>query len=145
MQLLTLIMEKNKAIADTYNNRFCIPLDFELLIDHQPFYQTGLANRLSYELTFNNYSKVISSTDVDAKFNISGNSLEYEVVTNVELARMIKNQYSGKMAILYDRVLRHRVIPLNRTDTTWNINLNTPAKSMKAKQILLLFRKSDAK
>ena len=86
---------------------------------------------------------VISSTDVNAKYNISGISLEYEVVTNAELARMIKNQYSGKMAILYDRVLRHRVIPLNRIDTTWNINLNTPAKSMKG--ILLLFRKSDAK
>ena len=40
---------------------------------------------------------------------------------------MIKNQYSGMMTVLYDRVLRHRVIPLNRTDTIWNINFNTPA------------------
>ena len=136
-------MEKTKlSRIPIYNNRFCIPLDFELLTDHQPFYQAGLADRLSYELTFNNYSQVISSTDVDAKYNISEIYLEYEVVTNVELARM--NQYSGKMAILYDRVLRHtRVIPLNKTDKTWNINLNTPAKSMKG--ILLLFRKSDAK
>ena len=98
------------------------------MTDHQPFYEAGLADRLSYELTFKNYSKVISSTDVSAKYNISEISLEYEVVTNAELARMSKNQYSGKMAILYDRVLRHRVIPLNKTDTAWNINLNTPAK-----------------
>ena len=80
--------------------------------------------------------------DVNAKYLISGISLEYEVVTNAELARMIKNQYSGMMTVLYDRVLRHRVIPLNRTDKMWNINFNTPAKSMK--RILLLFRKSDA-
>ena len=95
---------KAKAITDTYNNRFYIPLDFELLTDHQPFYQAGLADRLSYELTFNNYSKVISRTDENAKYNISGFSVEYEVVTNAELARMIKNQYSGKMSVLYDRV-----------------------------------------
>ena len=55
---------KDKAIADTYNNTFYIPLDFELLTDHQLFYQAGLADRLSYELTFNNYSKVIESMDV---------------------------------------------------------------------------------
>ena len=69
------------------------------LTDHQPFYQAGLADRLSYELTFNNYSQVISSTDENAKFIINGISLEYEVVTNAALARMIKNKYSGKMAV----------------------------------------------
>ena len=54
---------KDKAIADAFGNRFYVPLDFELLTDHLPFYQAGLADRLSYELTFNNYSKVIESTD----------------------------------------------------------------------------------
>ena len=83
---------KDKAIADTYGNRF-------------------------YKLTFNNYSKVIESMDVNAKYNVSAISLEYNV-TNVELAQMIKNQYSGKMAILYDRVLRHRIIPLNKKNQT---------------------------
>ena len=97
---------------------------------------------MSYELTFNNYSQVISSTDENAKFIINGISLEYEVVTNVALTRMIKNQYSGKMAVLYDSVFRHRVIALNKSDTMWNININTPAKSMKV--ILFLFKKSDA-
>ena len=105
---------KDKAIADAFGNRFYVPLDFELLTDHQPFYQAGLADRLSYELMFNNYSKVIESTDENAKFIINGISLEYEVVTNAAIARMIKNQYSGKIAVLYDRVLRHRVIALNK-------------------------------
>ena len=36
----------------------------------------------------------------------------------------------------------YRVIELNKLDTMWNINLNTPAKSMKG--ILFLFKKSDA-
>ena len=110
---------KDNAIADVffYGNKFYVPVDFELLTDHQPFYQAWLADRLSYELTLNNYSKVVSSTDANAKYIISGISLEYEVVTNAELARrMIKNQYSGRMAVLYDRA-----------DTMWNINLNNPA------------------
>ena len=113
------------------------------MTDHQPFDQVGLADRLSYELTFNNYSKVILSPDVNTKYNVSGISLEYEVVTNAELTRMIKNQYSGKMAILYDRVLRHIIILLNKKDQTWNINLNTPATSMKG--ILMLFKEPTEK
>ena len=56
---------------------------------------------------------------------------------------MNRNQYSGKMAILYDRVLIHRIIPLNKEDQTWNINLNTPAKSVKG--ILMLFKEPTEK
>ena len=128
---------KDKAIADAYKTRFYIPLEFELLTNHMPYYQAGLNDRLSYELTFNDYGRVIKSTDTGASYKISGISLEYEILTNAELARMIRNQYQNKLAVLYDRVLRHRRIVFNKSDTTWNINLNTPAKSMKG--ILMLF------
>ena len=73
---------KDKAIADGYGDRFYVPLDFELLTDHQPFYQAGLADRLSYELTFNNYKQVILSADENAKYIISVIYPEYDVVTN---------------------------------------------------------------
>ena len=129
--------DKDKAIADAYDKRFYIPLEFELLTAHMPYYQAGLNDRLSYELTFNDYGRVIKSTDTSASYNISGISLEYEMITNAELARIIRNQYQNKLAVLYDRVLRHRKIAFNKSDTTWNINLNTPAKSMKG--ILMLF------
>ena len=46
---------EDKAIAKAYGNRFCIPLDFELLETHMPLYQAGLGERLEYELTFNDY------------------------------------------------------------------------------------------
>lgn len=128
----------DKAIADAFGNRFCIPLDFELLDSHMPFYQSALADRLSYELTFNDYSRVIKATgDTGASYSISGISLEYEMVTNADLARQIRQQLQGKVAILYERVLRHRKVTVNKSDTVWNINLNTPAKSLKG--ILLLF------
>ena len=45
------------------------------------------------------------------------------------------------MAILYDRILRHRKITKKKSDTLWNINLNVPARSMKG--ILMLFEDPD--
>ena len=47
---------QDKAIADTYGNKFIIPLDIEMLDSAMPYYQAGLRNRLSYELKFNNYN-----------------------------------------------------------------------------------------
>ena len=38
--------EEDKAIATAFGKRFCIPLDFELLESHLPFYQAGLGDRL---------------------------------------------------------------------------------------------------
>ena len=37
---------QDKAIADTYGNKFIIPLDFEMLDSAEPYYQAGLGNRL---------------------------------------------------------------------------------------------------
>ena len=77
-----------------------------------PYYQEGLGNRLCYELTFNDYNRVtksgVSSPKVpDAKYNITDISLEYEIATQPNLARSIRSEYQH-MALLYDRILRHR-------------------------------------
>ena len=57
----------DKAIADAFDNRFNILLDFELLEGHMPFYQSTLGDQLEYELTFNDYSHAIRATgDADA-------------------------------------------------------------------------------
>ena len=128
---------EDTALAKAYSNRFCIPLDFELLETHMPFYQAGLGDRLEYELTFNDYDKIIKSTDADSSYTIKNICLEFDKVTDIELARQIRQQYNGRIAILFDRILRHRKITKNKSDTLWNINLNVPARSMKG--ILMLF------
>ena len=132
---------EDQAIAGAFKNRFCIPLDFEQLETHMPFYQAGLGDRLEYELTFNDYNKVISSTDADSSYVISNICLEFDMVTDSELARQIRQRFSARMAILYDRMLRHRKITKKKSDTLWNINLNVPARSMKG--ILMLFEDPD--
>ena len=129
--------KEDEAIAKAYGNRFCIPLDFEILETHIPFYQAGLGDRLEYELTFNDYDKIIKSSDVTSSYKIKNICLEFDMVSDVELARQIRQQVAGKMVILYDRILRHRKITKNKSDTLWNINLNVPARRMKG--ILMLF------
>ena len=112
---------QDKATADAYGNKFIIPLDFEMLDSAAPYYQAGLRNRLCYELTFNDYNRVtkssVSSPKVpDAKYKITDISLEYEIATQPDLTRSIRSEYQS-MALLYDRILRHRKIIVNKSDT----------------------------
>ena len=106
-----------------------------------PYYQAGLGNRLCYELTFNDCNQVtksgVSSQKVpDAKYKITDISLEYEIATQSDLVRSIRSEYQH-MALLYDRILRHRKIIVNKKDTVWNWEFSTPCKSLKG--ILVLF------
>ena len=127
---------KDTAIANAYGNKFIIPLDFEILDSAMPYYQAGLGNRLCYEITFNEYGRVIRSASMDATYKVSDISLEYEIVTQPDLARSIQLEYQN-MVLPYDQVLRHRQIPVNKSDAIWNWSFNTPCKSLKG--ILVLF------
>jgi len=42
--------QPDASITAASGNRFVIPLDFEILTDHGPFYQAGLNDRLSFQL-----------------------------------------------------------------------------------------------
>ena len=104
-----------------------------MLDSSAPYHQARLGNRLCYEITFNDYNQVISSSvaSTDAKYKITDISLEYEIVTQPDLARSIGSKYQS-MVLLYDRILRHRQISVNKKDTIWNWSFNTPCKSLKA-------------
>ena len=131
---------QDKAIADAYGNKFVIPLDFEMLDSAAPYYQAGLGNRLCYEIAFNDYNRFIKSAVSpkvpDAKCKITDISLEYEIVTQPDLERSIRSEYQH-MTLLYDRILRHRQLAVNNSDTMWNWSFNMPCKSLKG--ILVLF------
>ena len=128
---------KDVAAGKAFENMFCIPLDFEILSSHNPFFQNELKNRLSYELTFNPYGRVVVSTDTSASYTISDINLEFDVVSSPELAQMITNKYGGKSVVLYDRVVYHTMESLNKSDTIWKIYLNPHVRSMTG--ILILF------
>ena len=127
---------KDQTVASIFDNRFCIPLDFEILESSLPLYQYGLGSRLTYELTFVNYSDVIKSTDPDPTYTISNISSEFDTIINASLASQIRTEYM-KSSILYDKILRARIIPLNKFNTSFSIDVNSPSKSLKG--VLLIF------
>ena len=131
---------KDQTVASIYDNHFCIPLDFEILESSLPLYQYGLGSHLTYELTFADYSNVIKSSDSDATYTISNISLEFDTIMNASLnaASQIRTEYM-KSSILYDRILRAHIIPLNNSVMSFSIDINSPSKSLKG--VLLIFTK----
>ena len=69
-------------------------------------------------------------------YKITDISLEYEIVTQPDFTRSIRFEYN-EMVLYYDRILRHRKIIVNKSDTVWNWAFNMPCKSLKS--ILVLF------
>ena len=129
---------KDQTVASIFDNRFCIPLDFEILESSLPLYQYGLGSHLTYKLTFADYSDVIKVMNPDATYTISNISLEFDTVTNASLASQIRTEYM-KSSILFDRILRARIVPLNNSDTSFSVDINNPSKSLKG--VLLIFTK----
>ena len=127
---------KDQTVASIYDNHFCIPLDFEILESSLPLYQYGLGSHLTYELTFADYSDVIKSTDPDGTYKISNISLEFDTIINASLASQIRTEYM-KNSILYHRILRARIIQLNKSNTSFSVDINSPSKSLKG--VLLIF------
>ena len=126
----------DETVASIFDNKFCIPLDFEFLKSSLPLYQYGLGNHLTYELTFADYPDVIKASDPDATYMISNISLEFDIITNASLASQIRTEYR-KSSILYDRILRAHIIPLNKSDTSFSVDISSPSKSLKG--VLLIF------
>ena len=123
-------------MASIYDNYFCIPLDFEILETSLLLYQYGLGSHLICELTFADYFNVIKSTIPDATYTISNISSEFDTIINASLASQIRTEYM-KSSILYDRILRARIIPLNKSDRSFSVDINSPSKSLKG--VLLIF------
>ena len=90
---------------------------------------------------FNNYDRVIISGKPDAKYKISGISLEYEIVSHQDLARQVSVKYQD-MALPYDKILNHSRTRVNKSDTIWNWSFSTPCKSLKGILVLLEEEKS---
>ena len=81
---------------------------------------------------------MIKATDSDATYTISNISLEFDTIINASLASQMRTEYM-KSSILYDRILRARIIPLNNSGTSFSVDINSPSKSLKS--VLLIFMK----
>ena len=64
-----------------------------------------------------------------ASYTISNMSLEFDTVTDASLASQIRTEYM-KSSISYDRILRSRIIPLNNSNASFSVDINSPSKSL---------------
>ena len=79
---------------------------------------------------------MLKANKPDATYTISNISLEFDTITNASLASQIRMEYM-KSSILYNGILRARIIPLNKSDTSFSVDINSPSKSVKG--VLLIF------
>ena len=142
--------ETSKKMSQIYESIFYIPFDFELFTEVMPFSSTGLGNKITYRFTFNRpeqFLRKLPTTGTPSTptgthshesdtYQITDIELQFTKVTSPELATSVSNAFGGTFSLLYDRILRHRVIPVNTTDQAWNWTFNTPSKSLRG--ILLI-------
>ena len=72
----------------------------------------------------------------DRTYKISNIALEFDVVKDESLKNLMVSQYNN-LSLPYDRILRHRIIPLKKQDAQWNIQVNESSEGLKG--LLLLF------
>ena len=87
---------------------------------------------------------MIKATNPDATYTISNISLEFDTIINASLAGQIRTEYM-KSNILYDRILRARIIQLNDSDTSFSIDINGPSKSFKGVSLTFTKERSATK
>ena len=81
---------------------------------------------------------MIKANKPDATYTISNISLEFDTIINASLASQIRTKYM-KSIILYDRILRVRIIKLDSSDTNFSVDINSLSKSLKG--VVLIFTK----
>ena len=79
---------------------------------------------------------MIKANKPDATYTISNISLEFDTIMNASLASQIRTEYM-KSSILYDRILRAHIMLLNKSNTSFSVDINSPSKSLKG--VLLIF------
>ena len=81
---------------------------------------------------------MIKASNPGATYMISNISLEFDTVINASLASQIRTEYM-KSSVLYDRIDRACIIPLNDFSTSFSEDISSPSKSLKG--ALLIFTK----
>ena len=100
----------DKTVPAIFDNEYYIPLGFQILESNLPLYRFGLGSRLTYELTFADYSDVIKASDPDASYTISNISLQFDTVTNASLASQIRTEYMKSSTLFLEPALYHSTI-----------------------------------
>ena len=111
------------TIKKTLNQRFAIPLDFDLF--KHPVYPYGLKEDLIVRLELNSSEKgILCTRDTAVTYKLSDISLEYDAIFEEPYVTTIDEIYTGTTSILYTQVTSIHYQTLSKKDTTWKIDVN---------------------
>lgn len=127
-----------KTLNDVFGEKYKIPLDFELLTTHAPFYKFPIQEDVIFEITLAPKEDIIvTTTTTNMNYELKNICLEYDTVTSESLARQLWNNYNAGFSFLYDWIDHFKTVSVPRASTLINENINFPKRSIKG--ILLLF------
>ena len=82
-----------------------IPLDFELMSSHAPFYKFPIQEDVIFEITLAPKENIIVADNVaNMNYKLENICMEYETVTNQALASQLTANYNAGFSIFYDWV-----------------------------------------
>ena len=126
------------TLKSVYGEKYKIPLDFELLTTHAPFYKFPIEEDVIFEIRLAPKEDIIvTTTTANMNYKLKNICLEYETVTDERMARELTNKFNTRFALLYDWIDHFKTIDITRATTLINENINFPRRSIKG--ILLLF------
>ena len=127
-----------KTLKKVYGEKYKIPLDFELLSAHAPFYKFPIEEDVIFEITLASKDDIISTeTAANMNYNLKNICLEYDTVTNENIARELTNKYNAGFSIFYDWIDYFKKVSVTSAQTLINENINFPRRSIKG--ILMFF------
>ena len=138
--------QEDNILKKIYGKKYKIPLDFELLTTHCPLYKFAIEEDIVFEITLAPLADVLVSADTkEWNYNLSNLCLEYDTVSNEEIAKQIENIYKSGYAVRYDYIDHFKTVRLDSSESLVNENINFPRSSMKGLLFLFIENKGDGK
>ena len=132
-------VDKEKKLNGIYGNKYRIPIDHEILKNHDVFFPRALSDELVFEHRLSPTSNVVKGSDATKLgYELTNIQLEYEVIHSKNLADETGSNYKNGKRLMYEHVTHHKTISfLKSADSIINESINVPRRSMKG--LLLLF------
>ena len=126
-------VDAEKKLNTVYGNKYCIPLNHEILKDHAVFYPGALPNELVFEITLAAASMVVKGSDAaQLGYELTNIQLEYEVIHDVNLTRETSSSYLNGKQFMYEHITHRKTLTVNKATTTIiEESINAPRRSMK--------------
>jgi hypothetical protein len=123
--------------AQDRGNCFVIPLNFDLFTNHLVLGESRIDDPIKFEIAFNTYANVITSTNSSASYKITNIKLRHRLAKRQSLANELHEKYKLGCEIPYLYIHNYRKLHLDKSSALWNIDITQDSRSLRG--ILMVF------